>query len=74
MDNPVDRLNLKVNQALCINCKNILTSRGEHDMVVCSCGFTAVDGGNYLRTIDLRTATNAEDLSQSDNALFKVIF
>ena len=54
MDTLKEKPDLKENQAVCFNCKAVLTSRDQYDMVVCSCGAMAVDGGNNLRIIELK--------------------
>jgi hypothetical protein len=60
MDILTDKLDLAPNQAVCFNCGNILTSKDQYNMVVCSCGAMAVDGGYHLRIIELKenTGTN----------------
>ena len=52
MDIPTDKPDLASNQAMCFNCGNVLTSKSQYDMVACSCGAMAVDGGKNLRIIE----------------------
>ena len=41
---------IELNQAKCLKCGDIITSKHGHDFVWCSCKSVAVDGGhNYLR-------------------------
>lgn len=54
MDIQKKQPDLLPNQAVCFNCGAVLTSRHEHDFVVCSCGYMAVDGGESLRIIELK--------------------
>ena len=66
---------LKPNQAVCFNCKNGLTCNSQYDMAVCSCGAMAVDGGNNLRTIELKeNPARTGGLSPSADAAFTVTF
>ena len=61
--------NLKVNQALCNICGNILTSNSQYDLQLCLCVFTAVDGGSNLRTIEIHTPLVITDgLSSADHS------
>lgn len=39
-------LKLITNQIMCKWCGDVITSKNVHDMVWCSCGTVAVDGGN----------------------------
>lgn len=75
MDILTDKPDLNTNQAVCFNCGNILTSNGQYDMVVCSCGAMAVDGGNNLRIIELRkNPAHTRGLSPSADLEFRVEF
>lgn len=41
---------IKINQARCDRCGEIIVSKGLHDFVTCKCGSLSVDGGPfYLR-------------------------
>lgn len=59
MDSKTKRL--KENKVRCNYCREVIESKSPHDMKVCTCGQTAVDGGlDYARTLgdnwtDLRT-------------------
>ena len=59
MDSLTDKTDLNSNQAICFNCGSILTSNYQYDMVVCSCGAMAVDGGSHLRIIYLKANTTS---------------
>lgn len=69
MDILTGKPDLKPNQAMCFNCRNVLTSNSQYDMVVCSCGAMAVDGGNNLRIIELKEnpARNGELLPSTNS-------
>lgn len=54
MDILTGKPDLKANQAVCFNCKTVLTSKDQYDMVLCLCGAMAVDGGYHLRIIELK--------------------
>lgn len=57
---------LQSNRVKCNACGDVIESKSRHDIRVCSCGRTAVDGGlDYARTIgddwtDLRVYLNPE--------------
>jgi Zn finger protein HypA/HybF involved in hydrogenase expression len=68
MDIQIDKLDLKPNQAVCFNCGNVLTSNDQYDMVTCPCGAMAIDGGDYLRVIELE-----EKYLIKNNSLFKLM-
>jgi hypothetical protein len=75
MDSLTGKPDLNSNQAVCFNCRNVLNSNTQYDMVVCSCGAMAVDGGNYLRIVELReNPARTGGLSPTDDTRFKVIF
>jgi len=75
MDILIGKLDLEPNQAVCFNCGKILTSEHQYDMVVCTCGSMAVDGGNNLRIIELKeNPARTCGLSPSADSLFKVRF
>ncbi|GGC75796.1 hypothetical protein GCM10011387_31970 [Pedobacter quisquiliarum] len=54
MDILTDKPDLASNQAVCFNCENVLTSKDQYDMVLCSCGAMAVDGEYHLRIIEIK--------------------
>jgi len=73
MDILKDKPDLEPNQAVCFNCSRVLTSNSEYDMVVCSCGAIAVDGGYHLRIIELKeNHTRTSALSPSADSAFTV--
>lgn len=73
MDTKEEKLNLLPNQAVCFNCRKVLTSNDQYDMVVCACGAMAVDGGNNLRIIELReTPYRTGGLSSLTDASFTI--
>lgn len=75
MDISTDKPDLASNQAVCFNCGNVLTSNDQYDIVVCSCGAMAIDGGYHLRIIELKEdPTRTGDLSPSADAAFIVKF
>jgi len=75
MDILSGKLDLKPNQAVCFNCGNVLTSNDQYDMVTCSCGAMAIDGGNNLRIIELKeNPALSSGLSTSADSEFKVNF
>ena len=71
----IDKLDLKPNQAVCFNCGNVLTSNGQYDMVTCSCGAMAIDGGDHLRVIELeKNPARTGGLSPLGDSEFTVKF
>lgn len=75
MDTKEDKRDLLPNQAVCFNCKNILTTKDQYDMVICPCGAMAVDGGNNLRIIELKeNPSHTGGLSSLEDAVFTVNF
>lgn len=75
MDISIDKLDLELNQAVCFNCGNILTSTHQHDMVTCSCDAIAIDGGDHLRIIELKeNPDRTGGLSPSADSEFTVYF
>lgn len=75
MDILTGKPDLKANQAVCFNCRNVLTSNSQYDMVVCLCGAMAVDGGYHLRIIELKgNPARARYLSPSADDAFTVNF
>jgi hypothetical protein len=75
MDILTGKPDLKPNQAVCFNCGNVLTSNSQYDMVVCSCGAMAVDGGNNLRILELKeNPARSGGLSPSADGAFTVRF
>lgn len=66
---------LASNQAVCFNCENVLTSNDQYDLVTCSCGAMAVDGGDSLRIIELKeNPARTGGLSPLADPEFKVKF
>ena len=75
MDILNDKADLKPNQAVCFNCGNVLTSNDQYDMVTCSCGAMAIDGGDHLRVIKLEeNPARTGGLSPSADSKFTVEF
>lgn len=75
MDTLKEKPDLEANQAVCFNCKAVLTSKDQYDMVICSCGAMAVDGGRNLRIIELKdNPTRTGGLSPSADDAFTVKF
>lgn len=75
MDILTDKADLKPNQAVCFNCGNTLISNNQYDLVTCSCGAMAVDGGDHLRVIELKENPARNDgLSPSADSTFTVRF
>lgn len=73
MDILTDKPDLEPNQAVCFNCSKVLTSKSHYDMVICSCGAIAVDGGNNLRIIELKeNPARTGGLSPSADTTFTV--
>ena len=73
MDILTDKPDLEPNQAVCFNCTNVLTSKSQYDMVICSCGALAIDGGNHLRIIELKeNPARTDGLSPSADDKFTV--
>ncbi|GGI29448.1 MULTISPECIES: DUF7695 domain-containing protein [Pedobacter] len=71
----IGKPDLESNQAACFNCGNVLTSNGQYDMVVCSCGAMAVDGGDNLRIIEIKeNPARTSGLSPSADAAFTIKF
>jgi len=74
MDSLKGKPDLETNQAVCFNCGTVLTSNSQYDMVVCSCGAMAVDGGNNLRIIELKeNPARSGGLSPSADSDFTVV-
>ncbi|MFD2289226.1 hypothetical protein GJU39_21980 [Pedobacter petrophilus] len=70
-----DKPDLEANQAVCFNCKKVLTSKDQYDMVVCSCGAIAIDGGCNLRIIELiENPARTGGLSPSADSGFMIKF
>ncbi|MDM1514355.1 DUF7695 domain-containing protein [Myroides odoratimimus] len=46
-------MNLNQNQRMCTECKDIVTTKHAHDLVVCKCGYLAIDGGLEYQRIML---------------------
>lgn len=66
---------LASNKAVCFNCGNVLTSNDQYDLVTCSCGAMAVDGGDHLRVIELKeNPARISGLSPSADSEFTVKF
>ncbi len=42
-------IDVPVNAARCLRCKDVIVSRHRHDFVTCSCGNVSVDGGKDYR-------------------------
>jgi len=75
MDILTGKPDLKPNQAVCFNYKAVLTSRDQYDMIICSCGAMAIDGGYHLRVIKLKeNSASTGDLSPSADGSFTVQF
>lgn len=75
MDILTNKSDLKPNQAVCFNCGNVLTSNDQYDMVTCSCGAIAVDGGDHLRIIEFKeNPAHTSGLSPSADAAFTIKF
>jgi hypothetical protein len=75
MDILNDKPDLKPNQAVCFNCGNVLTSNDQYDLVTCSCGAIAIDGGDHLRIIELKeNPARTSGLSPSADAAFTIKF
>lgn len=53
VENLYKSMNLKENQRMCPMCKEILTTNHTHDLVVCSCGYLALDGGLHYQRVML---------------------
>jgi hypothetical protein len=71
MNISIDKLDLEPNQAVCFNCGDVLTSNDQYDLVTCSCGAMAVDGGYNLRVIELKENTSKQNFSSEE---FMIIF
>jgi hypothetical protein len=71
MDILTGKLHLASNEAVCFNCGNVLTSKYQYDLVTCSCGAMAIDGGDNLRVINLTEDSSKKQLSSTK---FTVIF
>lgn len=67
MDILTGKPDLKPNQAVCFNCRKVLTSKHQYDMVVCSCGAMAVDGGYHLRIINFKESPTSTNRNNSQN-------
>ena len=39
---------IEINAGICPHCKDTIYSRANHDMIWCSCGACALDGGSYI--------------------------
>lgn len=75
MDISIDKPDLRPNQAVCFNCGNVLTSNDQYDLVTCSCGAIAIDGGDNLRIIEIKeNPARMGGLSPSADSEFTVIF
>lgn len=57
---------LLINQAKCLLCGDILTSKHSHDYVTCKCGNLSIDGGNEYPRRLYNNPNSYQDLSEYD--------
>ena len=57
---------LLINQARCLLCGDIVTSKYSHDYVTCKCGNLSIDGGNEYPRRLYNEPNSYQDLSEYD--------
>lgn len=55
---------LLINQAKCLLCGDIVTSKHSHDYVTCKCGNLSIDGGNEYPRRLYNKPNSYQDLSE----------
>lgn len=61
------------NRAMCLKCKDVITSRHRHDFVTCGCGNLSLDGGNDYRRTLYENWTMVSDMSIYLDEPFEIV-
>ena len=67
-------LHIVSNQITCKSCGDTIFSAHRHDMVSCSCGEVAVDGGNhYLRRVGGRSSYTEQSIALPEDLVMDIV-
>mgnify|MGYP000642776699 CR=1 FL=1 len=74
MSNEQQRMHIVSNQITCNSCGDTIFSAHRHDMVSCSCGEVAVDGGNsYLRRVGNRSDYTEQSITLPEELVNNIV-